>query len=339
MLVEPQKILIQHVEIPHPGKGEVQIQVKRCGVCGSDLTIFKGLHPFCPPPVVMGHEFSGIVSELGEGVDDIPLGQRVTVLPHLTCGSCDMCLQKRSNLCEEVKCIGGQSNGAQAEYVCLGREMVYAIPDSMTIEDAAMVEPACVGYHGSKRSGLKPEDVVLILGAGPIGMFTMQGCKAQGCKTVLIADYDEWRLGLAMRLGADETINLRKETLEAAQDRILGGPRKIDVFFDCVGGKGDVLDTIISIARRATKIVVIGVQSDGCLVQRLPLIVEHELTIMGSNMYDAQDYCEMLDLMGKGIVRTTGMVTHRVKFEDIVKVFDFATNRKESFYKVMIQMD
>lgn len=338
MLVKPFQMEFQDAPMPMPGPGEVQVKVTNCGICGSDPTIFKGEHPFCPAPVVMGHEFSGVVSALGEGVDDIRPGTRVTVLPHLTCGSCAMCAEHRSNLCEEVKCIGGQSDGAHAEYVVLGRGMVFPIPDAMSLDDAAMMEPACVGYHGAKRAKLGPDDVVLVFGAGAIGNFAMQSCKAIGCRKVLIADYDPWRLELAKNLGADEIIDLNRESIQDAEKRLLGGPRRIDVFFDCVGGGGSVLSTIIDVARRDTRIVVVGVQKDGVVVKSLPFIVEHELNIFGSNMYDEADYREMLAHMGAGRVRTKGMVTHRFPFGRIMEAFDFVVGRKEPFFKVMLDM-
>ena len=338
LLAKPFQLEITDAPIPRPKRGEVQVKVTNCGICGSDPTIFKGDHPFCPPPVVMGHEFSGIIGALGEGVDDIKVGTRVTVLPHLTCGKCEMCRQHRSNLCAEVKCIGGQADGAHTEYVCLGREMVFPIPDNMSLDDAAMMEPACVGYHGARRAMLKPDDVVLVFGAGAIGNFAMQSCKAIGCKTVLIADYDSWRLNLAESLGADAAIDLNKETVCAAEKRVLGESRRIDVFFDCVGGGGGVLDAIIDCARRDARIVVIGVQSESVTVRKLPYIVEHELAIFGSNMYDESDYREMLNHMGNGKVGTKGMITHRFTLDRIRNAFDFVVGRKEPFFKVMLDI-
>lgn len=339
LLTKPFHMEYQEVDVPAPNKGDVQVRVTHCGICGSDPTIFRGEHPFCPAPVVMGHEFSGIVSALGEGVKDIEVGTRVTVLPHLTCGHCKMCEQRHSNLCEEVKCIGGQADGAHAEYICLGREMVFPIPDAMSLEDAAMMEPACVGYHGAKRANLKPDNVALVFGAGAIGNFAMQSCKAIGCAKVIIADFDPWRLDLARQLGADATVDLSKESIRNAEIRIMGGSRKIDVFFDSVGGGGEVLSAIIDIARRNTRIVVVGVQSTNVVVKSLPFIVEHELNIFGSNMYDEFDYHEMLAHIGSGRIRTQGMVTHYFRFSEISEAFGFVTAKKEPFFKVMLNME
>lgn len=338
-LVKPYEIRFESVPVPKPTDNQVLLRVKRCGVCGSDPTIFKGLHPFCPAPVVMGHEFSGEIAEVGKNVKTLKPGQRVTVLPHLTCGVCPRCLEHKSNLCETVKCIGGQADGAHCEYIALDAEMVYPISDSMSLESAAMVEPAAVGYHGAVRANLKSTDRVLIFGAGTIGIFTMQACKARGAKEVFITDIDENRLRLARSLGADGTINQREETVSEGLTRLCGDPKNIDKFFECVGGKGIVLDQIIEIARRGTTIVMIGIQSEGCIVNRLPFIGEHELSLLGSNMYDAQDYADVIAFMGEKKIRTDGMITHTFRFDQLMEAFDITVNKKEEFMKIMIVMD
>lgn len=207
-LVEPQKLVVGEGEIPVPKKGEVLIRVKRVGICGSDPTIYFGRHPYVSYPLVMGHEFSGLIEELGEGVENLRPGMRVTVIPHLVCGKCDACRKKLYNFCEELRCTGAEADGAYCEYIAMPQEMVIPIPDSMTLEEAALIEPACVAYHGAKRGQITPEDTVLIIGAGPIGNFCMQSCRALGAKKVFIADMDGERLALAESLGADGVINV-----------------------------------------------------------------------------------------------------------------------------------
>lgn len=338
-LVEPYHIVFETSPVPQPAPGQVLIHVLRCGICGSDPTTFKGMHPFCPPPVVMGHEFSGVIAQAGEGVTSLKEGQRVTVLPHLTCGVCPRCKEHKSNLCETVKCIGGQADGGHCEYIALDAQMVYPIPDTMGLESAAMVEPAAVGYHGAVRANLTPEDRVLVFGSGTIGIFTMQACKARGAKAVYITDVDEERLQLALSLGADGVIDQSRETVADGLTRLCGDPHNIDKFFECVGGKGTVLDQIITLARRGTTIVMIGIQSSGCHVEKLPFLGEHELSLLGSNMYDAQDYAEVIAFMGEGKIRTDGMITHRFRFDQLLEAFDLAVNKKEKFMKIMLKMD
>jgi len=214
-LTKPRTLAIDRTAVPVPGPGEILIKVLRVGVCGSDPTIYRGLHPYVTYPVVMGHEFSGLIAALGAGVTGHTLGERVTVIPHLVCGECEPCRSETYNFCEKLRCTGAEADGAHVEYKCMPAPMVIPIPQAMTLDDAALVEPAAVGYHGAQRGDLRPQDAVLVIGAGPIGLFCMQSCRALGVRKAFVADLDPWRLDLALKLGADGVINVSKETLEA----------------------------------------------------------------------------------------------------------------------------
>ena len=338
-LVRPRELVMDEVEKPVPGKGEILIKVLKCGVCGSDPTTYYGRHPFVTFPVVMGHEFAGTVEALGEGVDGPGTGTRVTVIPHLVCGECRPCKTETYNFCEQLRCTGAEADGAHVQYKSMPAQMVLPIPDTMTMDDAAMVEPACVAYHAAKRGEIKPEDKVLVIGAGPIGIFTMQSCKVLGAKEVYIADMDEWRLDLASKLGADGVINVSGESLEEGLTRLAGGTKEIDVFYDCVGEKGRVLDQILQIARRGTRVVMVGVLQNEYNIPHLPNFVQHELRLSGTTMYVPQDYREMIQLMGEGKISTEGMITHYFQLDDIKKVFDMIENKREKFFKIMLDIN
>lgn len=337
-LVEPRKIVLDKTEIPTPKKGEVMVKVHRVGVCGSDPTIYFGRHPYVTFPVIMGHEFSGTVEALGEGVAGPAIGTRVTVIPHLVCGECKACKTQTYNLCESLRCTGAEADGAHVEYICMPQEMVIPIPDTMTTDDAAMVEPACVAYHGAKRGEIQPTDTVLVIGAGPIGMFCMESCKALGAKKVIIADMDGWRLSLAEKLGADGVIDVSREKLEDGLTRLVGGPKEVDVFYDCVGEKGKVFDQILTVAGRGTRIVIIGVLQNGYDIPHLPDFVQHELRLSGCTMYTPQDYREMIELMGKGVIKIDGMITHYFNLDQIIDVFHMIEKREEKFFKIMLKV-
>jgi L-iditol 2-dehydrogenase len=338
-LVSPKELVIDQTEIPTPAKGEIMIKVLRVGVCGSDPTIYYGRHPYVTFPVVMGHEFAGTVEALGEGVTGPTIGTRVTVIPHLVCGKCKACKTETYNFCEELRCTGAEADGAHVQYKCMPQEMVMPIPDTMSMDDAATVEPACVAYHGAKRGDIKSDDKVLIIGAGPIGIFCMQSCKALGAKEVYIADMDGWRLELAASLGADGIIDVSKESLVDGLTRLTGGPKEIDIFYDCVGEKGRVFDQVLQMARRGTRIVIVGVLQNGYDVPHLPDFVQHELRLSGTTMYVPQDYREMIQLMGEGRIKTRGMITHYFKLEEIKIVFDMIEKREEKFFKIMLTVN
>lgn len=224
------------------------------------------------------------------------------------------------------------------DYFCIDAKMALEIPETMTLEQAAMVEPACVAYHGAKRGHIVPGDRVLIVGAGPIGVFCMQSCFALGAKEVYIADMDTDRLALAKSLGATGTIEAAKEDLKQGLTRLTGSEKNIDVFYDCVGEKGLVLNNILAVARRGSRIVVIGVLQKQFNIPLLPDFVQHELSLSGTTMYVPQDYRDMIDFMGRGVIRTEGMVSHHFPLEKIPDVLDMIVNHREKTFKVIIDV-
>lgn len=338
ILEAPYKMKMTEADVPQPTENQVRIRVCKIGVCGSDPTIYKGLHPYVTFPVVLGHEISGVIDAVGDNVDSSRIGQRVTVIPHQVCDNCEACQKGIYNFCEDLKCTGAEADGAHCDYFCIDSKMVLEIPESMTMEMAAMVEPACVAYHGAKRGHIEAGDRVLIVGAGPIGVFCMQSCFALGAKEVYIADMDESRLEIAKSLGATGVIEVAKESLGEGLKRLTGSDKSIDVFYDCVGEKGIVLNNILQIAKRGSRIVVIGVLQKEYMIPLLPDFVQHELSLSGTTMYVPQDYKEMINLMGKGIIRIDGMISHHFTLEEVPEVLDMIVNRKEKTFKVVINV-
>jgi L-iditol 2-dehydrogenase len=338
VLRKPGLIEREVAPVPTPEKGEVLVQVTHCGVCGSDPTIYHGLHPYAISPLVMGHEFSGYVAVRGEGVGSPKEGTRVTVIPHLVCGECEPCRNKVFNFCEKLRCMGAEANGAHCEYIAVPAIMTVPISGAMSLEQAALIEPAAVAYHGARRGEVVRGDIALVVGAGPIGNFAMQSCKALGAKKVIMADMLDSRLELARSCGADGTINTSRTPLEDGLRELVGDPKAVDLFYDCVGGKGEVLNRIISVARRGSRIVVIGVLQKGTEVPSLPDFVQHELRLSGTTMYVPQDYRDVISLMAKRKIRTEGIITHHFDFEDLPKAFEMIDARKEPFFKIMINV-
>ncbi|MDK1031214.1 MAG: alcohol dehydrogenase catalytic domain-containing protein [Planctomycetia bacterium] len=339
-LVEPGKLVTEDVDIPAPAEGEALVEVSRCGICGSDVSAFHGKHPYVRCPVIPGHEFSGTVAALGPDVDDAPpVGTRVTAIPHIACGSCDACHDRRYNCCEQLKVLGAQADGAYAEYIRVPAQMLVPLPDGMSMDDAALVEPASVGCHAASRGSVGPDDNVLVIGAGPIGNFTMQCCRAHGAAKVLIADIDGSRLRLAKDLGADGIVDLGNESMAEGLDRLVGGQRNIDIFFDCVGAAGQVFDRIIQMARRGSRIVAVGVLYQDYRIPHLPDIVEHELAIAGTAMYTPADFHSVVKLIASKKIGTEGIITHHFTFDHIADAFDMIEGGKEKFFKIMLKID
>ena len=324
--------------MPVPGKGEVLLRVKSCGVCGSDPTIYHGRHPYAKYPLVMGHEFSGVIDNIGDGVKNFYPDQRAVVFPLLVCNECKMCSIGKYNLCEEVECLGAQADGAYQQYISIPAEIAIPIPDSMSYDEAATIEPASVAYHATKRANITVNDKILIIGAGPIGNFAMQSCKALGAKNVSIADIDQDRLNLALKLGADKIINLKGRRLDNISKGELN-TKDISIYFDCVGQKGTVLNDIISVARSGIKVIVVGVLQNEYIIPKLPDFVEHELMLIGNSLYIPKDFIEVIELMGKNKIKTDDMITHHFSISGVKDVYRMIDGKKEKFFKIMLDVD
>jgi len=335
-LVKPYELREETSPVPEPKAGEVRVKVEKIGVCGSDLTIYRGLHPYVSYPLVMGHEYSGVVDKLGEGVSGLPVGTRVAAIPHLVCGECSACRNEMFNYCGKLRCTGAEADGAHTDYICIPEIMAVPIPDTMSIEDAALIEPACVAYHGARRAGIKDSDLVLVIGAGPIGVFCMQCAKVLGASKVFIADLEPRRLELAKTLGVDGVIDVSAETLEQGVQRLCGGD--IDVFYDCVGEKGRVFNDILKIAKRGSSVVLIGVLQNEYELPNLPDFIQHELALYGTTMYVPADYRAMISLIDNGVISTAGMVTHRFAFEEIPEVLRKLDQKELDSFKIIIDM-
>lgn len=338
ILEKPEKFIFEEVDMPVPGEGEVLLKVKSCGVCGSDPTIYHGRHPYAKYPLVMGHEFSGVIDKVGDGVKSFYPGQKAVVFPLLVCTECKMCIVGKYNLCEKVKCLGAQADGAYQQYISIPAEAAMPIPDSMSYDEAAAIEPASVAYHATKRANITVNDEILIIGAGPIGNFAMQSCKAFGAKKVYVADIDQDRLDLALKLGADKVINLKGRRLDDINKGELN-TKDISIYFDCVGQKGAVLNDIIGIARSGIKVIVVGVLQNEYIIPKLPDFVEHELMLIGNSLYIPQDFIEVIELMGKNKIKTDDMITHHFPISDVEDAYKMIDSKKEKFFKIMLVVD
>jgi L-iditol 2-dehydrogenase len=338
-LVEPGRLVVDRTDRPSPGPGEALLKVRRVGVCGSDLTIYRGRHPYAKRPLVMGHEFSGTIEQLGPGVAEPAVGTRVAVIPHLVCGRCGPCRTETFNFCEQLRCMGAEADGAHVQYLNIPARMALPIPDRMSLEDAALMEPACVGYHAARRGDIRAGDRVLVVGAGPIGIFAAQSCRALGAQSVYLADKDSFRLELARRLGADGTIDVSREGLADGLTRLAGGREAVGVYLDCVGETGAVLDGIIATARRGSRVVVVGVLQTAYAIPHLPDFVQHELSLSGTTMYVPQDYRDMIALVSDGKIRTDGMITHTFALEDFGRAIALMEGRRGNVFKIMLRVN
>ena len=227
VMTEPGKIIFREIETPVPGPGQVLVRIKRIGVCGSDIHVYYGEHKGTGYPVTQGHEVSGQVAGLGEGVTQFRVGQKVTIEPQVVCGKCYPCRHGKYNLCEHLRVMGFQTTGTASEYFAVDAERVTALPDAMTYDEGAMIEPLAVTVHAAKRFAELDGAKVAILGCGPIGILLAQTVKALGAASVLITDISDYRLQLAKECGADFAVNTREKDLGKHCWNALGRTRQM----------------------------------------------------------------------------------------------------------------
>lgn len=331
----PGEIVLQEVPKPIPKEDEVLIGGENCGICGSELHVYRGRHPFVSYPIVMGHEFSGVITEIGKRVRNLNIGDRVTIEPSLVCGTCFQCRSGRYNICESLKVMGFQTDGLFREFTPVPASKVLTLPDAISFEEGAMVEPLAVAVHAVRKSGLRKADKALILGSGTIGLMVLQVAKAYGAAHVIVVDINDFRLDFAQQLGADFTINPAKVKLtpELAQERL--GEGGADVVFECVGVDATIRQAI-DLARKGAKIVVAGV-----FEREVPLAVgliqDRELEVLGTLMYTRQDFEEAFNLIESRKVRPRQLITHRFKFHQLPDAFQFIEENKNNVLKVMIE--
>jgi len=335
-LIEPRKVVVEEASKPKAGPGEVVINVKYCGICGSDIHAYHGVHPFISPPIVLGHEFSGVVEEVGSGVTGVEPGQRVVVEPLLTCGKCLNCRLGHYNRCVSMKVIGCQVDGAFAEYVLVPAHRVIPIPDEVSFKQGALVEPLAVAVHAVKRGGPLCGRSVVVLGAGPIGLLTASVAKRWGAGEVMITDLSDRKLEVAKSLGVDHTVNARREDpIKVARE--VFGEEGVDVIFECVGSNPVTIAQAIEMARRGATIVVVGVFS-GDIPIKLGFVQDRELELRGTAVYIFKDFLDAIQLIRRGEVDVEKLVTKTFPLREVPEAFRFIEENRDEVIKVLIEV-
>jgi L-iditol 2-dehydrogenase len=341
VMTAPGKIEILEVDRPSPQSGEVLIAVKRIGVCGSDVHVYHGLHPYTGYPVVQGHEVSGMVAEVGVEVKGFAAGDWVTFMPQITCGRCYPCRHGQYHICDSLKVMGFQADGAAQEYFAVAADKVLKVPEGMSLEQGAMIEPTAVALHALGRAelGLTGGEVrdrkIVVLGAGPIGNLVAQSAKAQGAEKVLITDLSDFRLKIALSCEIDAAVNPKTENLDKAIRRELGEERA-DLIMECVGSESTIADAI-TFARKGSTIVVVGVFGKKPVVD-LGLVQDRELNLLGTLMYQRSDYEKAIELISGGRIHLKELITDTFPFNEYLMAYEHIERAKDRAIKVMIAL-
>lgn len=336
VMTAPGEIRFDTVPIPCPQPGQVLVRMKRIGVCGSDIHVCHGKHPYTSYPVTQGHEVSGQIAELGEGVSGLRVGQKVTIEPQVYCGRCHPCTHGKYNLCEELKVMGFQTTGAASEYFAVDAAKITPLPDEMSYDEGAMIEPLAVTVHAARRAGDVAGKKVCVLGCGPIGILLVQTLKALGAAGVLATDISDHRLALARECGADHAVNTRHADFGTALKEAFG-PDKADLIYDCAGN--DItMDQAIQNARKGSTIILVAVYATLARCD-LAKLNDSELTLDTTMMYRHEDYVDAIELVKQGKVRLSPLMSRHFPFTDYAEAYRYIDANQETTMKVLIDVD
>ncbi len=335
VMTAPGAIEFREVPTPVPGPGQVLVKIMEIGVCGSDIHVYHGEHPFTKYPVTQGHEVSGEIAALGEGVTGLAVGERVTIEPQVYCGHCYPCTHGKYNLCEELKVMGFQTTGTASEYFAVDAAKVTPLPAGMSFDQGAMIEPTAVAVHAVKRAGDVKGLKIAVLGAGPIGILVAQAARALGAASVLVTDISDHRLSKAKECGADHVCNTRSKDFGEALTEAFG-PDKADVIYDCAGN--DItMGQAIAHARKGSTIILVAVYAGMAKVD-LAVLNDHELDLNTTMMYRHEDYVDAIALVEAGKIRLEPLMSKHFAFQDYLAAYQYIDANRETTMKVLIDV-
>lgn len=335
IMTNPGEIIFKEVPVPEISENEVLIKIMFIGVCGSDIHVYHGEHPFTSYPVTQGHEVSGEIVEVGKNVTTFKVGQKVTIEPQVFCGKCHPCRHGKYNLCEELKVMGFQTTGTASEYFAVDASKVTPIPADMSFEEGAMIEPLAVAVHGVKQVGDVTGMNIAVLGAGPIGNLVAQTAKGMGATKVMITDVSELRLAKAKECGIDVCVNTRNKDFGEAMVETFG-PDKADVIYDCAGNN-ITMGQAIKYARKGSVIVLVAVFA-GMATIDLAVANDHELDIKSTMMYRHNDYVDAIQLVNDGKVFLQPLISKVFPFKEYLNAYQYIDENREQTMKVLINV-
>jgi 2-desacetyl-2-hydroxyethyl bacteriochlorophyllide A dehydrogenase len=336
IMTRPGNIEFSNVNAPQELKpNEILLKIQRIGICGSDIHVFHGEHPATPYPVIQGHEYSAIVESVGEAVTKAKPGMKATARPQLVCGECGPCKRGQYNACQELKVQGFQAPGVAQEYFIVSEDRLIILPDSLSMEQGAMVEPAAVGAHSTSRTtGIKGKNVV-VSGAGTIGNLVAQFAKARGAKKVLITDVSNYRLEKAKECGIDETLNVMETPFDEGVKNCFGD-EGFQVGMEAAGVQTS-LDVLMANVEKGGDIVILGVYAKNPSVNMF-FLGEHELNVFGSMMYRHEDYEAAVEMISNGKINLEPLISKHFPFAEYQQAYKFIEEQGEKTMKVIIDL-
>ncbi|MFN0172298.1 MAG: galactitol-1-phosphate 5-dehydrogenase [Bryobacteraceae bacterium] len=331
---------LDYTDVPEPviGPDDLLVQVRACGICGSDVHGFDGSTGRRIPPIVMGHEAAGIVVEAGANVRRWKAGDRVTFDSTVSCGKCYFCARGDINLCDNRQVLGVSTgefrrHGAFAELVSVPQNIVYSLPDSLAFEHAAMIEAVSVAVHAVNLTPVRLGETAVVVGSGMIGMLTIQALRLKGCGMIIAVDLDDNKLATAQSLGADVTLNPSRTDVPAAVRELTGG-RGADVAAEAVGAT-EPIETALASLRKGGVLTLIGNVSPKINLS-LQSVVTRQIRLIGS-CASCGEYPECIELLARGAIRVDPMITAAAPLSEGVQWFNRLYSHEPNLMKVILQ--
>ncbi|RYG72188.1 sorbitol dehydrogenase [Lentibacillus lipolyticus] len=300
---------IQDKEEPQAGKDQVKIEVKYAGVCGSDIHTYEG-HYKVAAPVTLGHEFAGVVVEAGEGVTAFKPGDRVTSeTTFYICGECAYCRSGDYNLCNHRKGLGTQQDGGFAKYVIARKDSLHHLPENVSFQEGAMTEPLACTHHAVSKTEIHEGDIAVVIGPGPIGLFTAQVAKSRGAKVIITGlTNDKVRLEKAEELSIDHVVNIQEQDVKELVNSLTDG-YGADLVFECSGAIPAAKQGL-DLLRKKGQYAQVGIFPEPEVQFDMEKVIQKEIRVVGSRSQKPADWEPSLELMNNGSVNANDMVTH-----------------------------
>lgn len=336
VLHKPGDIRIEEIDLPKIKYNEVLIEIKSVGICGSDIHYFKygRIGNFIvKEPIILGHEAAGEIVEVGTKVKNWKISDRVAIEPGLPCRKCQFCKSGHYNLCSDMAFMATPPiNGAFTEYIAYPADFIYKLPENLSYEEGALIEPLSVGVYAAKKGGSMPGKTVAVLGMGTIGLATLQSVKAFGASTVIVSDIEDLRLKYAKKLGADHTINASKMDVVGEIKKIY--KNGIDIVIETAGAISTCQQSIY-LTKRGGTIVLVGNPAKDKIDLDIISIVSNELDIKGIFRY-VNMYPTSIDLAASKKVDLKSMISKKFKLDDIMLAMKYADENKSQSIKTVI---
>lgn len=339
ILRKPGSMVIVETAMPSPKDDEVLIKIDSVGICGSDIHAFKS-GPYIPPKdpnqeIGLGHECAGTVVAIGKGVTGLVVGDTVCVEPGVPCRTCNYCLEGKYNICPDVDFMATQPNyrGALTNYLSHPARFTYKLPDTMSLVEGALVEPAAVGMHAASLAKVKPGQKIVILGAGCIGLMTLQACKTMGATEIVVVDVIEKRLDMAKKLGAMEVIDASAQNSVDGCRSILGAAGA-DIVFETAGSQVTAKQAVLMVARGG-KIMIVGTIPGETPIDFLK--INREVSIQTVFRY-RNCYPQTIQAIASGQFDVASMVTNTYEYKDVQIAFEDSVSKSRDIIKSVVKM-